>query len=85
MTADRLPRSLRRRAREAALTVPPRRCWCGRPVPESSLCGCCCAEHDDDVNATAAALLAIGKSIPPPARTDGGPSLREYLASKGEL
>jgi hypothetical protein len=22
-------------------------CWCGRPVPESSACGCCCGNHDD--------------------------------------
>jgi NUMOD4 motif/HNH endonuclease len=22
------------------------RCWCGRPVPAASYCGCCCAEHD---------------------------------------
>jgi hypothetical protein len=22
------------------------RCWCGRPVPPDSRCGCCCAEHD---------------------------------------
>jgi hypothetical protein len=22
------------------------RCWCGRPVPDSSACGCCCPEHD---------------------------------------
>ncbi|HET6917067.1 MAG TPA: hypothetical protein VFH56_13325 [Acidimicrobiales bacterium] len=23
------------------------RCHCGRPVPASSACGCCCARHDD--------------------------------------
>jgi hypothetical protein len=23
-----------------------RRCYCLRPVPASSECGCCCAEHD---------------------------------------
>jgi hypothetical protein len=23
------------------------RCWCGRPAPRASACGCCCAEHDD--------------------------------------
>ncbi|HET6915528.1 MAG TPA: hypothetical protein VFH56_05505, partial [Acidimicrobiales bacterium] len=23
------------------------RCHCGRPVPESSECGCCCGRHDD--------------------------------------
>lgn len=22
------------------------RCWCNRPVPPSSACGCCCARHD---------------------------------------
>ena len=34
----RLPKTLRRRA---AL-----RCWCGRPVPSTSLDGYGCAEHD---------------------------------------
>jgi hypothetical protein len=24
------------------------RCWCGRPAPDTSACGCCCTEHDDD-------------------------------------
>jgi hypothetical protein len=23
------------------------RCWCGRTVPPSSWCGCCCLEHDE--------------------------------------
>jgi hypothetical protein len=23
------------------------RCWCGRPAPHTSACGCCCTEHDD--------------------------------------
>lgn len=63
-----------------------RKCYCGRPVLESSsMCGCCCAEHDVDVSAVARALDGIGTQPVRVDRTDGGPSLREYLASKGEI
>lgn len=27
------------------------RCHCGRSVPTSSLCGCCCANHDSEITA----------------------------------
>lgn len=38
------------RALEAARTGP-RKCWCRKPVPASSLDGIHCAEHDDEVAA----------------------------------
>lgn len=60
------------------------RCYCGRPVPASSGCGCCCANHDVDVAAVARALATIGTQPVRVGRTDGGPSIREYLAAKGE-
>lgn len=70
-----------------------RKCFCGRPVPQSSTCGCCCAEHDVDVESTARALTAAmerhpsGKDVDRPRypKPDGGPSLWEYLKSKGEI
>lgn len=42
---DRLPPRLRARAADERLQVPAPRCYCGRPVPTSSGCGCCCGEH----------------------------------------
>lgn len=33
------------------------RCHCGRPVPESSACGCHCAEHDDPASKWTPAML----------------------------
>ena len=91
MTAARLPRALRRQAHQLGLAkerraVPPRRCWCNRPVPASSTCGCCCAHHETDVDAVAAALIAAMDRHPSgkAPKTDGGISLREYLALKGE-
>lgn len=79
---DRLPRNLRRRD-AAERAARPRCSYCPKAVLPSSLCGCCCSEHDTDVGATARALLSIGTTQPAP-RTDS-PSLREFLASKGEI
>jgi len=61
------------------------RCWCGRPIPASSSCGCCCAEHDDDKPARTSALARAAEKPRPYRQTDGGPSLAEYLRSKGEM
>jgi hypothetical protein len=69
----------------------PRRCHCGRPVSEASTCGCCCCECDDVADTARVIAAAMdrhpsGKAIDRPRypRPDGGPSLREYLQSKGE-
>jgi hypothetical protein len=35
------------------------RCWCGRPAPHDSACGCCCAEHDSDDAHTLARVRAL--------------------------
>lgn len=38
--------------------------------PANGACGCCCTNHD---------------AVPVNRRTDGGPSVREFRASKGEV
>jgi hypothetical protein len=37
------------------------RCWCGRPAPHDSACGCCCGEHDDNAHTLARVRALIAE------------------------